>query len=501
MSGDIYLGLDLGTSGCKLIAFDGRGRELARATRAYGLHNPGPGLFELDLEDLWNHARACFAEIDPLGLPGRVRSLSVSHIGEAIIPVDKAGKPLCLMPIHADTRALAEVEEITSLIPADELAVITGHAANSMLTLPKLMWWRKHRPDMLKSAWKLLCVGDFVLVQLGLAPKIDGSSAGRTLMFDVRKHAWDPGLVALSGARLDQLAEPVPGGANVGIIPDRIAAGLRLPPGVVVAIGGHDQPMGALGAGVIEPGSVMYSTGTTEAVAAAFGAPAPALAAHSTPCYPHVVAGQYVGLVGSLSGGRVLSWLRGILGPSTGFDTLLEGLEDRAPDWPLLLPHFVGSGTTLNDEVSLGALYGLTFETRREDIVAAVLEGITLEQALSLHVLAEAGGPIASVRAIGGGARSPYWLQMKADILGKPVTRVAVTDAPCLGAAILGRRAVEPETPLARIVGEMVAFGETYQPRPERHRRFAARLDVYRALYAALRPVAPLMRAATAGTA
>jgi xylulokinase len=177
---------------------------------------------------------------------------------------------------------------------------------------------------------------------------------------------------------------------------------------------------------------------------------------------------------------------------------MLAGLDGAAAaDWPILLPHFAGSGSVLNDDDSLGAFFGLRFETGRRDMLLAALEGITFEQALSLEALAAAVGAIDEIRAIGGGSRSALWLQMKADILGRPVTRVGVADAPCLGAAILGRWATEaPQRSLAAVAAAMTATAETYAPRPERTAFHARRLEIYRALYAALRPLARDLRAA-----
>ena len=212
--------------------------------------------------------------------------------------------------------------------------------------------------------------------------------------------------------------------------------------------------MGALGAGIVVPGAALYSIGTTEAFVAVPERPSPALGRHNIPCYPHVVPGRFVALAGSQSGGRVLAWYRqAMAAPGEGatepipFDRLLAALADAPPSWPILLPHFAGSGSVLNDHASLGALFGLQFDTSRQDILLAVLEGITFEQALSLEALSAAAGPTAELRAIGGGTRSAFWLQMKADMLGRPITRVSVADAPCLGAAILGRRAIEPNPP------------------------------------------------------
>lgn len=503
MPSDIFLGLDLGTSGCKLIAFDAAGHELARSARGYAAASPGPGLFELDAEAVWDEAEACFRELDAAALPGRVRTLAVSVLGEAVLPVDRAGRPLAPAPISADRRAVAEVEGLAADPGAESIHAVTGQPLSTIPSLLKLIWWRRHRPDLVAGAWKFLCFGEFALMRLGLSPVIDESMAARTMAFDIGRRAWSQPLLDRAGLCADRLAPVAPSGTILGTVPAPVAGRLALPEGVAVVLGGHDQPMGALGAGVIEPGTAMYSIGTTEALVVALAAPSPRLGRRNIPCYAHVVPGRSVGLAGSESGGRVLAWFRQAMTLDDGapFEHLLSELPDTPPAWPMLLPHFVGSGTVLNDADSLGALFGLSLDTGRRELLLAVLEGITFEQALSLEALSEAAGPVERLAAIGGGSRSALWLQMKADILNRPITRLAVADAPCLGGAILGRWALEPRRPVAEVAAEMVAPGETFRPRPGRHAAHAARLAIYRGLYAALRPLALQLRAAQAQAA
>lgn len=493
---DIFLGLDLGTSSCKLIAFDREGRALAEATRDYPVLNPGPGWFELDAETVWERAEACFREVDAARLSGRVRTLGISVLGEAMVALDADGKALGPAPISADIRCMDEVETLRLAIGDERIYAITGQPLSPIYTLPKLMWWRRHRPEWMAKAAKFLCFGDFALLRLGLSPVIDDTMASRALLFDRDARRWSDELLALAGVRPDQLAAIGRSGDAVGVIPPDVAERLHLPAGVTVILGGHDQAMGALGAGVVEPGMAMYSIGTTEALVVAVRQPVPAFGPGNIPCSAHVVPGAYAALAGNQSGGRALAWYREAMGIEAeggaqpiGLGAAMAALSDEPPTWPLLLPHFLGSGSVLNDPASLAALIGLRFDTSRADLLHAVLEGISFEQALSLEAL-QAAGPIDSVRAVGGGTRSPFWLQMKADILDRPVTRILVKDAPCLASAILGRASVEPDCDIAELVREMVRAGETFQPRAERHRQHAVRLSIYRDLYKALRPLA-----------
>ena len=499
---NIYLGLDLGTSGCKLIAFDHRGSEIARAARSYSATNPGPGLFELDADLVWQQAEACFREVRADTLSGRVRSLAISVLGEAVIPVDHRGKALAPSILSADMRAEAEVRALSDRIGAERIYALTGQPLASIHSLPKLMWLRKHRPDIIEKSWKFLCFGEFALVQLGLPPTIDEGMAARMMAFDIERRVWSRELLNVAGFTASQLADVAPSGAVLGVIAPEVAARLALPEGVQVVLGGHDQPMGALGAGALVPGDAVYSLGTTEALVVPLRRGSAKLFAQNIPCYPHVVPGLLVGLAGNQSGGRVLAWYRKAtaaspeeLASAGSLDALFASLSDDSPTWPILLPHFLGSGSVLNDHDSLGALYGLRFDTTRSDILLSLLEGITFEQALSLEVLAGVTDPIQTLRVIGGGTRSALWLQMKADILNRPLIRISVQDASCLGAAILGCWALDGSRQIAEIAQSMVATGQTFHPRAERHIAHAERLDIYRGMYDAFKHLAPRLRA------
>ena len=323
------------------------------------------------------------------------------------------------------------------------------------------------------------------------------------MAYDLGLRAWSRELLDFAGIAADKLADVAPSGTVLGTIAPDIAARLSLPEGVSVVLGGHDQPMGALGAGIVAPGAALYSIGTTEALVAVPAGPSPELGQHNIPCYRACRTGSLCGSGGQperrprpclVSRGNGVAWRRcdrrHFLRPPPRL-----ALEDAPPAWPILLPHFAGSGSVLNDHASLGALFGLQFDTGRDDILLAVLEGITFEQALSLEALSAAAGPIDELRAIGGGTRSAFWLQMKADILGRPITRVSVADAPCLGAAILGKWAIERTLAIEDVAAAMVKTADTVRPRPDRHAAHAARLEIYRDLYTALRPLAPRLRA------
>jgi xylulokinase len=447
---------------------------------------------ELDPDLVWNSALACFADLAPVFRLHRVVSLGISAQGEAVIPVARDGTVLAPSPISADMRGAPHIARLAEHFGAERIERITGQPVSPLPSLAKILWWQEEQPALADQVWKYLCYGDFALLRLGLPPVIDGSMAARTLVYDITEGRWSREILDAAGLDVDRLPAVAAGGTVAGTLPEPVASTLGLPAAVTVVVGGHDQPIGALGAGVIRPGQVMYSIGTTEALVSVVPSVNHALPRANIACYPHVLPGRYVALAGSQTGGRAIQWLAAMLQAAPGEASVLDRLETVAAsfrDGPLFLAHLAGSGSVINDPESVGVFHGLRFDTTRDQLIGAVLEGVTFEQAIAAEAIAAAGVPVEELRAVGGGTRSAAWLAMKADILGRPIVQVQVSDAPCLGAAILGAVATRCHGSIEEAVSQMVRTGERHLPRDERRGWHAVRLDAYRQLYLAARSV------------
>jgi xylulokinase len=264
-----------------------------------------------------------------------------------------------------------------------------------------------------------------------------------------------------------------------------------------VVAGGHDQVCGALGAGITAPGQAMYATGTVECITPAFANAVftDELRRSNLCTYDHTAPGRYATVAFSLTGGNVLRWFRDEFGAAevaraqaTGgspYELLLAALPEE-PTRLLALPYFTPSGTPYFDTRVAGAILGWRLSSTRGDMLRALLEGVAFEMRLNLDLLERSGCPIAELRAIGGGARSPRWNQLKADVLGKPLTTLDVTEAGCLGMAMLAAAAVTG-TPVTTLAAQWVRPVATVTPRPAWQEWYARRFADYRELYPALR--------------
>ncbi|MEA2012185.1 MAG: FGGY-family carbohydrate kinase, partial [Verrucomicrobiota bacterium] len=329
-----------------------------------------------------------------------------------------------------------------------ELYNITGYTAHAMFTLFKLLWLRKNKPKIWQNTSKFLCFEDLLQYKLGIEPAISWSLAGRTMMFDIKKHCWDDSILKKLELDSEKLARPTKSGSIVGVIPIKVAEKLGLENEVKVVAGGHDQSCGALGAGVTREGLAMYATGTIECITPAFSRPSQSdsLFLNNLCTYDYTIDQTYTTVAFSLTGGNMLKWIRDVFGyeellsaKKTGtnpYELLLEKMSSN-PTNLLVLPHFTPTGTPYFDSKAYGAILGLSLSTDKGDIIRALLEGVAFEMRLNIDILNASNIKIKELRAIGGGAKSSIWTQLKADVLNKPIVNVKVTEAGCLGAAAL----------------------------------------------------------------
>ncbi|UCH35686.1 MAG: hypothetical protein JSV65_04875, partial [Armatimonadota bacterium] len=371
---------------------------------------------------------------------------------------------------------------------------------NPMYTINKIMWWRDNEPQVFERAWKFLCYEDLTAFRLCGEPAIDYSLAGRTMAFDVRAERWSDEILSRVGLEPERLAATAPSGVVIGKVRDELAGELGLPRGVAVVTGGHDQPCGALGSGIVEPRIAMDATGTVECITPAFSELnlSDAMLESNYSCYHHVAPGMYITLAFNFTGGSLLRWYRDTLGKqeredaeAAGMDVyeIMIGLATSGPSPVMVLPHFTITGTPWLDPFSKGAILGLTLATTKADIIKALLDGVTFEMRLNLEHLERAGVAVEHIRAIGGGAKSPTWLQLKADVFGRPVSSLSVSEAACLGAALLAGTAVGEYSSLAEAVGKTIRAVKTYEPNPETAAQYDERYEIYRRLYPTLRDV------------
>ena len=492
------MGLDIGTTGTKAVVFDAEARIAASAYREYDLHSSRAGWLELNPNQVWRRVKEAVADAAAQAERDPVQAVALSCLGEAAVPLDRQGRVIGPSIVGFDNRALPLFNRWMTQQDPNRIMRVTGMPPSQMYTLVKLMWVKKNCPEVYRSLWKYPCYEDFAIFKMGFAPTIDWTVAARTMAFDVRKKTWSDEICSaakLSPAVFSELVSP---GQVVGELGARASRELGLPKGCRVVTGGHDQPVGALGAGVTRGGVAMNATGTVECIALAF--PKPVLNERMRKsnfcCYPHAAPGLYVTLAFNLTGGQLLKWFRDRFGEAQKqeaerrgvdvYDLLLADLPKEPTDL-FVLPHFTMTGTPHMDADPIGAFIGLNLSTTRTQVVKAILEGITYEMKLNLDLLRRAGVELEEVRAIGGGAKSDHWLQLKADMFGKKVVRLEVTEAVSLGSALLAGVAIGEYPSLDSAVEQFVKRQRTFRPNPKRAAAYEENLARYARLYGTLK--------------
>ncbi len=492
-----YLGIDIGTTGCKATAFGRGGRQLATSYMGYEVISPRPGWAELDSENVLEcclqviRGAASACSQDP------VRAIGVSSQGEAFTPVGADGHKLANAMVSSDARATMTATNWSESFGRERLYRITGHTPSPMFTLFKLLWLKEHAPEVFSQARVFYCFEELLHYRLGVDPAISWPLAGRTMMFDVLKHAWSDEILDAAGIEKSKLARALPSGSVVGTIPDSVCRHLSLPCGTFVVTGGHDQPCGALGAGVFSGKKAVYSIGTVECITPAFDTPAFSneLFINNLCTYDYAINGMYTTVAYSLTGGNLLKWFRDQFGRAEveaaecsgedAYETLLASMPSIPSDL-LVLPYFTPSGTPYFETRTPAVITGLRLTTTRGQVLRGLLEGVTYEMRLNLETLRGSGMMISELIAIGGGAKSERWLQLKADILGIPIRKADVTESGCLGAAMLAMAADTGED-LRKIAQELVRLANTIDPNPQNTRVYDEKFNSYLDLYPAMK--------------
>jgi xylulokinase len=491
------LGIDVGTSGCKAAVFSTDGRLLASAYREYDIGRPQPGWAELDAARVWDKIRETIAAAVARSGSDPVTDLSVSSMGEAVVPVGAGREVLGPSLLNFDVRGAEYLEGLRTQISDEDLSRLSGNPLGNHYSLTKLMWIRAHQPDLYARADKFLHWSSFVAFMLGADPVLDYSLANRTLLFDVDRRLWSDEMLGRAGLDREKLPGLAPSGTAIGTVSKKMAAALGLPQGVRIHTGAHDQVANAVGCGVIAEGLAVYGMGTYLCITPVFRERRPAgpmLAAGLTTEH-HAVPGNYVCFIYN-QGGALLKWYRDTFAAGearrardAGEDVYADLLAEMpaVPSRVLALPDFIPTGPPAFLADSCGALAGLHLETSRGEILKGLLEATTFYLRDCVEALPATGIRIDAYRAVGGGSKSPAWIQICADILGRPFVRPAVTEAGTLGAAIMAGVGGGVFPGYAEGAAAMVRLERTFEPDPGRQARYAERFEQYRRL-------APLLR-------
>jgi len=448
----LLLGIDVGTTNCKALVFDRVGRPHGSASRPTPAQRPRPDWVEYDPELLWQTVVEVVRQALSQTEPARVRGLAVASMAEAGLLVGAAGQPLHPIISWNDSRSDQHYRQWLDRFGAMAFFPIAGNPANPIFSVYKLIWLREHAPAAYAAAARWLHVSDYIAFRLCGAQATDYSLATRTMLFDLAQLRWSDAIIAAAGLRADLLPEAVPGGTYIGAVSAAAAFATGLPGGIAVGAGGHDHICGALAAGAYVEGVGLDSMGTAEPAFLPLNRLRLPRAAEPSGCLfgAHVAPGRYYAIKGLRNSGAAVAWANQVLGFGGAYDRMQAAAAQAPPGsrGVVFLPRLA--------PIDRGAFVGLTSEAGAAELARAVYEGLAYEWRSHLEAI-ESGiqARADTIRLIGGGARSDVWVQIKADVLGRPLRVLDIQESVALGAALLGGLAAGVYRDLAEAAAEL----------------------------------------------
>lgn len=482
----MYIGIDLGTSGVKIILLDEQGQLLASQSEPLPISRPHPLWSEQAPQDWWHATDRAMLALGKQHSLQQVKAIGLSGQMHGATLLDERQQVLRPAILWNDGRSAAQCQALEQAVPQSRR--ITGNLMMPGFTAPKLLWVQQHEPHLFSQIDKVLLPKDYLRWCMTGEFASDMSDAAGTGWLNVAQRDWSDEMLAACGLSRRHMPQLFEGNQITGQTHTELARRWGMPPVPVVA-GGGDNAAGAIGVGLYQAGQAMLSLGTSGvyfAVSDGFLSN-PASAVHS---FCHALPDTWHLMSVTLSAASCLDWVCKLTNVDS-VATLLRNVEQAPPaEAPLwFLPYLSGERTPHNNPNAKGAFWGLTHQHGPNDLARAVLEGVGFALADGMDVLHASGLQPSSITLIGGGARSPFWRQMLADISGQRLEyRTGGDVGPALGAARLAQIALNPQRPLSDLLPEL-PLEQLHEPDAERHRHYAARRSTFRELYSCLLPL------------
>ena len=483
----LYIGIDLGTSAVKLLLMDGAGRIQKIVSREYPLSFPRPGWSEQNPEDWLRQTAEGIRELTAECDKSQIAGIGCGGQMHGLVALDQDDRVLRPAILWNDGRTAEEVDYLNETIGRDKLSQYTANIAFAGFTAPKLLWMRKHEPELFARIDKIMLPKDYLNYCLTGVHCTDVSDASGMLLFDVAHKRWSPEMLELCGLKESQMARIFESYEIVGALKPDMAEILRLPASVKVCAGAGDNAAAAVGTATVGDGRCNISLGTSGTIfisSKTFGV-APHNALHA---FAH--ADGHYHLMGCMLSAASCNkwWMEEIL--KTG-----EFAAEQAPiteeklgrNHVFFLPYLMGERSPINDTNARGTFIGLTMDSTRADMTQAVLEGVAFGIRDSLEVARSLGIAIPRSKLCGGGAKSPLWQKMFANILNLDIDLLETEEGPGYGGAILAAVGCGEYASVEEAAGKLVHVTKTIHPEPELAARCEVQYQKFRRIYPAVK--------------
>jgi xylulokinase len=488
----MWLGIDIGTGGSRALLVDAKGQVRGGVTAAHeDMRMERPLWAEQRPENWWDAAvqaiRGVMAQAGVSG--GEIKGVGLSGQMHGLVLLDVAGQVIRPSLIWCDQRSQPQVDAINARVGRENVLRYIANPVLTGFTLPKLLWVRDNEPRNFSLARKMLLPKDYIRYRLTGDYASEVSDASGTAVFDVVSRRWSHEMMDILG--LDRALLPVCYESSdvTGKITPAVAELTGLKAGTPVAGGGGDQAASAVGNGIVDPGIVSCTLGTSGVVFAHMEKVAydPAGRVHT---FCHAVRDKWHVMGVTQGAGLSLQWFRNQLAPAMEYDAITAEAAIAPPGAQGLfwLPYLMGERTPHLDATARGGWIGLTARHTRADLVRAVIEGVSYSQRDCLDIIEGLGVAVNSVRASGGGAKSAFWRQLLGDILGKRIVTLATQEGSAYGAALLALVASGEYGSATEVCRAAIREVNSVEPQPEQAEFYRRGHAVYQSLYPALRP-------------
>ena len=486
------LGIDVGTSGVKLILLEADGRILANITREYPVSSPYPMWSEQDPEDWWQ------ATCDAIGSalsqasikPFQIKGIALSGQMVGLVALDKDGQVIRPCIMWNDQRSAKETEELTEHIGQKKILQETSNPLFATFVAPKLVWLRRHEPDEYQRIRHFLMPKDYIVYRLTGHIGTEVSDASGTCLFNIRERRWSDAMIRAMEIPEEWLPPCVESDEIVGKITAEAAAECGLSAGTPVIAGAGDQPAQALGSGIVKPGLCSVTIGTSGVIFAQGDRHIqhPEGLLHS---FCHSVHGQWYLMGVMLSAGGSLQWLRDILNlfapiPYNAM-TALAGDTSPGCEGLIFLPYLTGERCPHDDPRARGSWIGLTQRHSIAHLIRSVMEGITYGLFDSVQLMRDLGLTINRIYASGGATKSALWRQMLADVFGTEIVTTNVAEGAAYGAAMLAGIGTGEYANAVEAADALIRITEIIEPNPNTRKAYEDTYAIYHSLYPQLK--------------
>ena len=489
-----YIGIDLGTSACKFLLMDEAGAIVNVVSKEYPLEFPQPGWSQQRPED-WRKAMM-------EGVPELIAGVDASQIAgigsggqmHGLVVLDKDDNVIRPAILWNDGRTAAQVDYLNGVIGKEKLSALTANIAFAGFTAPKILWMKENEPENFARIDKIMLPKDYINYVLTGVHACDYSDASGMLLLDVQNKRWSEEMLAICGVEEKQMPKLFESYACIGTVKPEIAKALGLPQGVKVAAGAGDNAAAAVGTGVVGEGGCNISLGTSGTVfisSKSFGVDK----YNALHAFAHADGGYH--LMGCmLSAASCNKWLMDDIFKTTDYAAEQAAIEEDklGRNNVFFLPYLMGERSPINDTDARGTFIGMSMDTTRADLTLAVLEGVAFAIRDSVEVARSLGVEIPSSKICGGGAKSPLWKKIMANVLGVKLEIPACEQGPGMGGAMLAMVACGAYESVQAACDAIVKTDSVLEPEAELTARYEAQYQKFKTIYPAVKAIFPVIR-------